>query len=84
MSRFDEPIKMKLGEILKTFTTSTYAMDTDAESAIASACPIWELLNITEEEYHVKYSPPDLSGNALIVDASNVEIITIDTEIEQE
>ena len=49
MSRFDEPIKMKLGDILKTFTNSTYAMDSSAQSAMADASPIWDLLGLTEE-----------------------------------
>ena len=65
MSRFDEPIKMKLGDILKTFTNSTYAMDSSAQSAMADASPIWDLLGLTEEEYYVKYPPVDLSDNLL-------------------
>ena len=67
MSRYENTnIKMKLGDILKTFTHSTYAMDTDVQTAMADALPIWELLKITEEEYHIKYPPVDLSGNELI------------------
>jgi len=66
MSRFDEPIKMKLGEILKTFTTSTYAMDTGVQCAMADASPIWDLLGLTEEEYYVRYPPVDVSGNEVV------------------
>jgi hypothetical protein len=62
MSRFDEPIKMKLGDILKTFTTSTYALETNVQSAMADATAIWDLLGISEEEYYVKYPSVDLSG----------------------
>ena len=63
MSRFDEPIKMKLGDILKTFTTSTYATDANVQAAMADATAIWDLHGITEEEYNVKYPSVDLSGN---------------------
>jgi hypothetical protein len=63
MSRFDTPIKMKLGDILKTNPSSTYVMDTDIQTVMADALPIWDLLGITEEEYHVKYTPVDLSGS---------------------
>ena len=65
MSRFDEPIKMKLGDILKTFANSTYAMDSSAQSAMADASPIWDLLGLTEEDYYAKYPPVDLSGNEI-------------------
>jgi len=71
MSRFDEPIKMKLGEILKTFTTSTYAMDTGVQCAMADASPIWDLLGLTEEEYYVRYPPVDMSGNELSTTEEN-------------
>ena len=63
MSRFDTPIKMKLGDILKTNPSSTYVMDTDIQTVMSEALPIWDLLGITEEEYNVKYPPVDLSGS---------------------
>ena len=63
MSKFDQaPIKMKLGDILKTFTNSTYAMAESAESSMASAVPIWEVLGMTEKDYYIKYAF-DISGN---------------------
>ena len=62
MSRFENTShSMKLGEMLKTFTHSTHAMDTDIQTVMADALPIWELLGITEAQYHVKYPPVDLS-----------------------
>ena len=66
MSRFDEPpLRMKLGEILKTFTNDSFSLPISMETSMAGARPIWELLNITEEEYKVKYNPlpVDVSGN---------------------
>ena len=65
MSRFDEPpLRMKLGEIVKSFTNSSFSMPISMETSMAGAIPIWELLNITEEEYNIKYNPPvDISGN---------------------
>ena len=36
-------------------------MDTDIQTVMADALPIWELLGISEEQYHVKYPPVDLS-----------------------
>ena len=63
MSRFETPVKMKLGDILKTTPSSTYIMDTDIQTVMSDALPIWELLGITEEEYYKKYPPVDLSGN---------------------
>ena len=65
MSRFDEPIKMKLEEILKTFTTCTYTMDTGVQTAIADASSIWDLLGLTEEEYYIKYPRVDMWGNGI-------------------
>ena len=62
MSRFENTShSMKLGEMLKTFTHSTHAMDTDIQTVMADALPIWELLGISEQQYHVKYPPVDLS-----------------------
>jgi len=67
MSRFDEPpLRMKLGEIVKNFTNSSFAMPLSMETSMAGARPIWELLNLTEEEYNLKYNPHppvDVSGN---------------------
>jgi len=43
------------------------------ETSMAGARPIWELLNITEEEYKIKYNPPvpvDVSGNPTPTDSS--------------
>ena len=68
MSRFEEPYKMKLGDILKTFTTSTFAMDTTVDAAIGDASPIWVVLGITEEEYYIRYPPVDVSGNEVKVE----------------
>ena len=66
MSRFENTnLKMKLGDILKTFTTSTYETPMNMESMIADAVPIWNILNITEEEYYIKYPPIDSSGNVI-------------------
>ena len=63
MSKFEpEKFSMKLGEILKTFTNSTYAMAESAESSMASAVPIWEVLGMTEKDYYIKYAV-DISGN---------------------
>ena len=73
MSRFDEPpLRMKLGEILKTFTNNSFSMPISMETSMAGAKPIWELLNITEEEYNIKYNPPssDLSGNPTSTESS--------------
>jgi hypothetical protein len=73
MSKFDNiNIKMKLGDILKTFTNSTFAMDTNIQTAMEGASPIWDLLGITEEQYHIKYPPVDLSG--VIVDMSGTDV----------
>ena len=72
MSRFDEPpLRMKLGEIVKSFTNSSFSMPISMETSMAGAIPIWELLNITEEEYNIKYnSPVDVSGNLTRSDES--------------
>ena len=76
MSKFESGIKMKLGEILKTFTTSTYAMDASMETSIKDALPIWDLLGITETEYYIKYSV-DISGNNVppVVECVPAEIV---------
>ena len=67
MSRFDSTnLSMKLGDILKTSSHSTHAMDVDIQASMANALPIWELLGITEEQYHVKYPPVDISGNQIV------------------
>ena len=65
MSRFDDQVKMKLGDILKTFTNSSYSMDTSCQAAMGDASPIWNILGITEKEYYIKYPPVDVSGNAV-------------------
>ena len=78
MSRFDEPIKMKLGEILKTFATSTYAMETGVQSAMADASPIWDLLGLTEDEYYVKYPPVDISGNGITLAPQFTGAVSVD------
>jgi hypothetical protein len=83
MSRFDEPpIKMKLGDILKTFTNSTYTMDTNIQSAMEGASPIWELLGITEEQYHIKYPPVDLSGVVVDISKNVIDISGADIKVE--
>ena len=75
MSRFDEPpIKMKLGDILKTFTNSTFAMDTNIQTAMEGASPIWDLLGITEEQYHIKYPPVDISENVIDVSGADIKV----------
>jgi len=64
---------MKLGEILKTFTNDSFSLPISMETSMAGARPIWELLNITEEEYKIKYNPPvpvDVSGNPTPTDSS--------------
>ena len=67
MSRFDSThLSMKLGDILKTSTNSTHGMDLDIQASMADAIPIWELLGITEEQYHVRYPPLDISGNQIV------------------
>jgi hypothetical protein len=40
-------------------------MDSSAQSAMADASPIWDLLGLTEEDYYAKYPPVDLSGNEI-------------------
>ena len=72
MSKFDEPIKMKLGDILKTFTTSTYEMPVGMGASMKDASPIWDLLGITEEEYNIKYPPVDVSGNIITPDTDSI------------
>jgi hypothetical protein len=67
MSRFDSTnLTMKLGDILKTSSHSTHATDINFQASMADAIPIWELLGITEEQYHVRYPPVDLSGNKIV------------------
>ena len=73
MSRFDEPpLRMKLGEILKTFTNDSFSMPISMETSMAGAVPIWELLNISEKEYNLKYNPNpvDISGNPTPTESS--------------
>ena len=42
------------------------------ETSMAGAVPIWELLNITEKEYNLKYNPNpvDVSGNPTPTESS--------------
>ena len=48
-------------------------MDTNIQSAMEGASPIWELLGITEEQYHIKYPPVDLSGVVLDVSENLID-----------
>jgi hypothetical protein len=83
MSRFDEPpIKMKLGDILKTFTNSTFAMDTNIQTAMEGASPIWDLLGITEEQYHIKYPPVDLSGAVVDISENVIDVSGADIKVD--
>ena len=69
MSKFESSnIKMKLGEILKTFTPNSHETPFNIDSIIADAVPIWDVLNITEAEYYIKYPPIDSSGNVIVDD----------------
>ena len=84
MSKFDSNpvIKMKLGEILKSFTNSNYAMAESAESSMSSAVPIWEVLGMTEKDYTIKYPPVDISGNDKSSQSVSLEVI--DDELVEE
>jgi len=44
------------------------------KAGLSGAIPIWEMLNLTEEEYNIQYNtrPTDASNNS--VDASNNDI----------
>jgi len=46
-------------------------MPISMETSMAGAVPIWELLNITEKEYNLKYNPAvDVSGNPTPTESS--------------
>ena len=78
-NKFQYSKNSKFGAELRQSSNLTNIM----KAGISSAIPIWEMLNMSEEDYNLQYHNQDASGNS--IDSSNNETETAvepETEVE--
>ena len=66
-NKFQDSKNSKFGNDLRASSNLTNIM----RAGISSAIPIWQMLNMSEEDYNLQYHKIDCSGNS--VDCSNNE-----------
>jgi len=74
-NKFQGSKSSKFGNEIRQSSNLTNIM----RAGISSAIPIWEMLNMSEDDYNLQYHKIDCSGNS--VDCSNNET---ETEVAQE
>jgi hypothetical protein len=72
--RFNKNRDSKFGKIAEDKTLF------DTDSIIKEAVPIWEILNITEEQYNSQYNTPTIPTEPIVPPSSTDGVIESKTE----